>query len=143
MLFESYTPAPFLSSHLYALQQTKGHQFMRSEKKKQAPWQSARCFEACFALILTHFSLKMLKTHLCPGRQKCVTAWWTIQYSNSKVHLLIRIKVPRFVPFYTFSRTFKYHLIPPFTCMYRSLKAKNMKADHRCTSASVHQVLRG
>ena len=46
---------------------------MRSEKKKQAPWQSARCFEACFALILTHFALKMLKTHLCPGRQKCVT----------------------------------------------------------------------
>lgn len=46
---------------------------MRPEKKKQAPWQSESCFEACFALIMPHFGLK---THLCPGRQKFVKAWW-------------------------------------------------------------------
>ena len=48
---------------------------MRYEKEKQAPWQSARCLEACFALIIAHYGLKMLKTHFCLGRQKCVTAW--------------------------------------------------------------------
>lgn len=53
------------------------------------------------------------------------TTWWTIQDSNSEVNLLIRVKVSRSVPIYTFSRTFKYHLIPSFTCIYRSLKAKN------------------
>ena len=62
----------------------KGTNLAAPKVKKQAPWQSESCFEACFALILTHFALKMLKTHLCPGRQKCVTAWWRVADCGSR-----------------------------------------------------------
>ena len=62
----------------------KGTNLAAPKVKKQAPWQSARCLEACFALIIAHFALKMLKTHLCHGRQKCVTAWRRVQDSTPR-----------------------------------------------------------
>lgn len=72
---------------------------------------------------------KLTTKHPLPKRratqQGGSSFWWTIQDSNSEVNLLIRVKVSCFVPICTFQRTFKYHLIPAFTCMYRSLKAKN------------------